>query len=87
MRRGACRTLTLWHFWALPTLLLQAQLIPHFLSLPFPKVDAKNQGSTALQIASYQGHLEVVKALLQAHANVDLRDDEGDTALHYAAFG
>ncbi|XP_041319607.1 E3 ubiquitin-protein ligase MIB2 [Pyrgilauda ruficollis] len=51
------------------------------------KVDAKNQGRTALQIASYQGHLEVVKALLQAHANVDLRDDEGDTALHYAAFG
>lgn len=50
-------------------------------------MDAKNQGSTALQIASYQGHLEVVKALLQAHANVDLRDDEGDTALHYAAFG
>ncbi|RLV95043.1 hypothetical protein DV515_00012924 [Chloebia gouldiae] len=51
------------------------------------KVDAKNQGRTALQIASYQGHLEVVKMLLQAHANVDLRDDEGDTALHYAAFG
>lgn len=57
------------------------------MSLPFPKVDAKNQGRTALQIASYQGHLEVVKALLQAHANVNLRDDEGDTALHYAAFG
>lgn len=50
-------------------------------------MDAKNQGRTALQIASYQGHLEVVKTLLQAHANVDLRDDEGDTALHYAAFG
>ncbi|KAF4793530.1 E3 ubiquitin-protein ligase MIB2 [Turdus rufiventris] len=50
-------------------------------------VDAKNQGRTALQIASYQGHLEVVRMLLQAHANVDLRDDEGDTALHYAAFG
>ncbi|KAJ7421484.1 E3 ubiquitin-protein ligase MIB2 [Willisornis vidua] len=51
------------------------------------RVDAKNQGRTALQIASYQGHLEVVKTLLQAHANVNLRDDEGDTALHYAAFG
>uniref|UniRef100_A0A8C5J7J9 E3 ubiquitin-protein ligase MIB2 n=1 Tax=Junco hyemalis TaxID=40217 RepID=A0A8C5J7J9_JUNHY len=51
------------------------------------KVDAKNQGRTALQIASYQGHLEVVRALLQARASVDLRDDEGDTALHYAAFG
>ncbi|NXC86658.1 MIB2 ligase, partial [Cercotrichas coryphoeus] len=50
-------------------------------------VDAKNQGRTALQIASYQGHLEVVRTLLQAHASIDLRDDEGDTALHYAAFG
>ncbi|XP_009323431.1 PREDICTED: E3 ubiquitin-protein ligase MIB2 isoform X3 [Pygoscelis adeliae] len=51
------------------------------------KVDAKNQGKTALQIASYQGHLDVVKILLQAHATVNLRDEEGDTALHYAAFG
>ncbi|NWV64712.1 MIB2 ligase, partial [Malurus elegans] len=53
----------------------------------FLLVDAKNQGRTALQIASYQGHLEVVRTLLQAHANVNLRDDDGDTALHYAAFG
>uniref|UniRef100_A0A669QUZ6 E3 ubiquitin-protein ligase MIB2 n=1 Tax=Phasianus colchicus TaxID=9054 RepID=A0A669QUZ6_PHACC len=51
------------------------------------KVDNKNQGRTALQIASYQGHLDVVKILLQAHATVNLRDEEGDTALHYAAFG
>ncbi|OXB60973.1 hypothetical protein ASZ78_001238 [Callipepla squamata] len=50
-------------------------------------VDNKNQGRTALQIASYQGHLDVVKILLQAHATVNLRDEEGDTALHYAAFG
>ncbi|XP_068772117.1 E3 ubiquitin-protein ligase MIB2 isoform X4 [Struthio camelus] len=51
------------------------------------KVDTKNQGRTALQIASYQGHLDVVKILLQAHATVNLRDEEGDAALHYAAFG
>uniref|UniRef100_U3IT99 RING-type E3 ubiquitin transferase n=1 Tax=Anas platyrhynchos platyrhynchos TaxID=8840 RepID=U3IT99_ANAPP len=51
------------------------------------KVDSKNQGRTALQIASYQGYLDVVKILLQAHATVNLRDEEGDTALHYAAFG
>lgn len=57
------------------------------MSLPFLQVDAKNQGRTALQIASYQGHLDVVKILLQAHASVNLRDEEGDTALHYAAFG
>uniref|UniRef100_A0A8B9PEN2 E3 ubiquitin-protein ligase MIB2 n=1 Tax=Apteryx owenii TaxID=8824 RepID=A0A8B9PEN2_APTOW len=51
------------------------------------EVNTKNQGRTALQIASYQGHLDVVKILLQAHATVNLRDEEGDAALHYAAFG
>ncbi|XP_020637982.3 E3 ubiquitin-protein ligase MIB2 [Pogona vitticeps] len=51
------------------------------------KVDIKNQGRTALQVASYLGQVEVVKILLQAHANIHLRDEEGDTALHYAAFG
>nr|XP_033777263.1 E3 ubiquitin-protein ligase MIB2 isoform X1 [Geotrypetes seraphini]XP_033777264.1 E3 ubiquitin-protein ligase MIB2 isoform X1 [Geotrypetes seraphini]XP_033777265.1 E3 ubiquitin-protein ligase MIB2 isoform X1 [Geotrypetes seraphini]XP_033777267.1 E3 ubiquitin-protein ligase MIB2 isoform X1 [Geotrypetes seraphini]XP_033777268.1 E3 ubiquitin-protein ligase MIB2 isoform X1 [Geotrypetes seraphini]XP_033777269.1 E3 ubiquitin-protein ligase MIB2 isoform X1 [Geotrypetes seraphini] len=51
------------------------------------KVDTKNQGRTALQVASHLGRVEVVKALFQAQANVDLKDEEGDTALHYAAFG
>ncbi|XP_015273446.1 PREDICTED: E3 ubiquitin-protein ligase MIB2 [Gekko japonicus] len=51
------------------------------------KVDIKNQGRTALQVASYLGQVEVVKVLLQAHASINLRDEEGDTALHYAAFG
>uniref|UniRef100_A0A670JGW0 E3 ubiquitin-protein ligase MIB2 n=1 Tax=Podarcis muralis TaxID=64176 RepID=A0A670JGW0_PODMU len=51
------------------------------------KVDVKNQGRTALQVASYLGQVEVVKILLQAHANINLWDEEGDTALHYAAFG
>ncbi|XP_018082254.1 MIB E3 ubiquitin protein ligase 2 S homeolog isoform X2 [Xenopus laevis] len=51
------------------------------------KVDIKNQGRTALQVASHLGYMEVVKVLLQANANIDLRDDEGDTALHYAAYG
>ncbi|XP_054857616.1 E3 ubiquitin-protein ligase MIB2 isoform X2 [Eublepharis macularius] len=50
-------------------------------------VDIKNQGRTALQVASYLGQVEVVKVLLQTHANINLRDEEGDTALHYAAFG
>ncbi|KAG8434369.1 hypothetical protein GDO86_012666 [Hymenochirus boettgeri] len=51
------------------------------------KVDIRNQGRTALQVASHLGYMEVVKVLLQANANIDLRDDEGDTALHYAAYG
>lgn len=51
------------------------------------QVDIKNQGRTALQVASYLGQADIVKVLLQSHANIDLQDEEGDTALHYAAFG
>ncbi|XP_053546518.1 E3 ubiquitin-protein ligase MIB2 isoform X2 [Bombina bombina] len=51
------------------------------------KVDIKNQGRTALQVASHLGYLEVIKILLQANANINLQDDEGDSALHYAAYG
>ncbi|ETE63806.1 E3 ubiquitin-protein ligase MIB2, partial [Ophiophagus hannah] len=40
------------------------------------KVDVQNQGRTALQVASYVGQMEVVKLLVQAHANIDLWDEE-----------
>uniref|UniRef100_A0A096MEH6 E3 ubiquitin-protein ligase MIB2 n=1 Tax=Poecilia formosa TaxID=48698 RepID=A0A096MEH6_POEFO len=51
------------------------------------KVDIKNQGKTALQVAAHQGHTEVVKTLLQANSSVEVKDEDGDTALHYTAFG
>uniref|UniRef100_A0A674PI37 E3 ubiquitin-protein ligase MIB2 n=1 Tax=Takifugu rubripes TaxID=31033 RepID=A0A674PI37_TAKRU len=51
------------------------------------KVDIKNQGKTALQVAAHQGHMEVVKALLQANGSIETKDEDGDTALHYTAFG
>lgn len=51
------------------------------------QVDIKNQGKTALQVAAHQGHMEVVKALLQANGSVEVKDEDGDTALHYTAFG
>ncbi|XP_043780421.1 E3 ubiquitin-protein ligase MIB2 isoform X1 [Cervus elaphus] len=51
------------------------------------QVDTKNQGRTALQMATYLGQVELVRLLLQAQAGVDLPDDEGNTALHYAALG
>lgn len=50
-------------------------------------MDTKNQGRTALQVAAYLGQVELVRLLLQARAGVDLPDDEGHTALHYAALG
>ncbi|CAK7318495.1 E3 ubiquitin-protein ligase MIB2 [Vulpes lagopus] len=51
------------------------------------QVDTKNQGRTALQVAAYLGQVELVRLLLQARAGMDLADDEGNTALHYAALG
>uniref|UniRef100_A0A672R8I2 E3 ubiquitin-protein ligase MIB2 n=1 Tax=Sinocyclocheilus grahami TaxID=75366 RepID=A0A672R8I2_SINGR len=51
------------------------------------KVDVKNQGKTALQVAAHQGHVEVVKVLLQANSSIEAKDEDGDAALHYTAFG
>lgn len=65
---------------SLPLMNLQ----PHLCSW---QVDIKNQGKTALQVAAHQGHMEVVKALLQANGSIEVKDEDGDTALHYTAFG
>lgn len=51
------------------------------------QVDTKNQGRTALQVAAYLGQVELVQLLLRARAGADLPDEEGNTALHYAALG
>lgn len=51
------------------------------------KADAKSSGKTCLQVASHQGHTELVKLLLSKSASLEIADDDGDTALHYAAFG
>lgn len=51
------------------------------------KADAKSSGKTCLQVASHQGHTELVRLLLSKSASLEIADDDGDTALHYAAFG
>lgn len=51
------------------------------------KIDAKSSGKTCLQVASHQGHLEIVELLLSKAANLEVADDDGDKALHYATFG
>ncbi|CAL1265913.1 unnamed protein product [Larinioides sclopetarius] len=42
---------------------------------------------TALQAASQNGHIEVIKILLRHNANVEIEDKDGDRAVHHAAFG
>lgn len=51
------------------------------------KVNSKSSGKTCLQVSSHQGHGELVSLLLSRAANLEVADDDGDTALHYAAFG
>ena len=40
-----------------------------------------------MHVASHQGHIDIVRVLLAAKANIEIQDDDGDTALHYSAFG
>lgn len=50
------------------------------------KIDAKNdEGVTALMIASRNGRVDTVKALIAKGANVNLADNDGWTSLMYAA--
>jgi len=44
-------------------------------------------GQTALHRAAVQGHAEVVRLLLEHHANFDTRDQFGETALYMATKG
>ena len=48
------------------------------------QANAKIRGKTALHIAAGHGHLEVVKAILESEAEIDITDDDGDTPLHYS---
>lgn len=50
-------------------------------------LNVRSNGKTALQVASHEGHLAIVTHLLRAGANVNASDSDGDTCLHYAAFG
>ncbi|XP_046820136.1 E3 ubiquitin-protein ligase MIB1 isoform X3 [Vespa velutina] len=57
------------------------------LKRPEADVNGVFSGHTALQAASQNGHLEVIKILLRYKADVEIEDKDGDRAVHHAAFG
>ncbi|XP_028162834.1 E3 ubiquitin-protein ligase MIB1 isoform X5 [Ostrinia furnacalis] len=44
-------------------------------------------GHTALQAAAQNGHVEVIRTLVEVGAEADAEDRDGDRAAHHAAFG
>ncbi|WKJ88822.1 ankyrin repeat domain-containing protein [Methylomonas montana] len=67
------------------SLFLQAGMNPN-IHASLVIINAPEDG-TALMFAAYRGHIEVMQALLNAHADVNERNDNGDSALDWAAYG
>jgi len=44
-------------------------------------------GKLPLHVAAVKGHCDIVTALLDAGADVNAADSDGDIAVHYAVFG
>ncbi|XP_067882651.1 ankyrin repeat domain-containing protein 6b isoform X2 [Heterodontus francisci] len=49
------------------------------------KIAVTKHGRTALHLAAYKGHIDVVRVLLKASCDLDIQDDSDQTALHRAA--
>lgn len=50
-------------------------------------IDENSFGKTPLHASCYQGHLDLVKYLVELRPNLETRDFDGDSALHYSCFG
>ncbi|XP_063965587.1 E3 ubiquitin-protein ligase MIB2-like isoform X3 [Lytechinus pictus] len=61
--------------------------VSEILSSTPKKVNVKIEGKSALHKASFHGHRDVVKALLEAGADIEITTDDGHTPLHYAVEG
>lgn len=64
-----------------------AQKCEEILKRPEANVNGVFASHTALQAASQNGHVEVVKILLRYNADVEIEDKDGDRAVHHTAFG
>lgn len=65
----------------------KAAVIKDVVDCTLLQVDGRSSGKTCLQVACHQGHMDIVRLLLHHKASLDIADDDGDLALHYAAFG
>ncbi|XP_013779366.1 E3 ubiquitin-protein ligase MIB1-like, partial [Limulus polyphemus] len=63
------------------------QKLEELLKRPDAEVNGVFATHTALQGASQNGHIEVIKLLLRYNADVEIEDKDGDRAIHLAAFG
>lgn len=51
------------------------------------KVNGVFAGHTALQAASQNGHVDVIKTLMKFDLDMEVEDKDGDRSVHHAAFG
>ncbi|KAK7508223.1 hypothetical protein BaRGS_00000462 [Batillaria attramentaria] len=61
--------------------------VDEILQRPESDVNGVFAGHTALQAASQNGHIEVIKVLIKHGVNMEVEDKDGDRAVHHAAFG
>ncbi|XP_059159077.1 E3 ubiquitin-protein ligase MIB1-like isoform X2 [Physella acuta] len=61
--------------------------VDEILQRPESDVNGVFAGHTALQAASQNGHIEVIKVLIKHDVNMEVEDKDGDRAVHHAAFG
>ncbi|KAK2193980.1 hypothetical protein NP493_4g12025 [Ridgeia piscesae] len=64
-----------------------AQKVEEILQRPEADVNGVFAGHTALQAASQNGHVEVIKILMKYNVDMEIEDKDGDRAVHHAAFG
>jgi len=57
------------------------------LNTPIDINEQDSEGATALHYAALNGHLEIVKHLIEHNAKVNIKTQEGRTPLHCATFG
>ncbi|CAD5112184.1 DgyrCDS1418 [Dimorphilus gyrociliatus] len=66
-----------------------SQKVEDILTRKCPEADVNGvfAGHTALQAASQNGHLDVIKVLIKYNVDLEVEDKDGDRSIHHAAFG